>query len=275
MLSRALFVPLLLATFTAHAVEISPVAGYRLTRSKVSEFDSVSFYVACKKPTCVLKGVDAKSQFTLEGRVERSEIGRGTATAIGAAQVLSEHVVALGKLGGTLLNPETGANGPAVFALPARDGAARWVVLDDNFGSQYNLTVVTQQAARASSIVATDLARSIASDGWATLYIEFDTNKSDLKADGQAAVTEITKLLRQDPGLRLSVDGHTDNVGDPQANRTLSLARAQAVMAAVLVHGIDAKRLSAKGLGQEVPIADNRRETGRAKNRRVELTRQL
>ncbi|NJN63855.1 MAG: OmpA family protein [Acidobacteria bacterium] len=67
--------------------------------------------------------------------------------------------------------------------------------------------------------------------------------------------------------------GHTDNVGQPAPNKALSEKRAQSVMAAVIAGGIDAKRLSAAGFGQERPVADNRTEEGRAKNRRVELVK--
>lgn len=264
---------LTLALSAAQAVEIGPVAGYRKAGTKVTEFERVSFRLECKQPSCAVKGLDAKGQLVLEGRVERIQVVRGDAVAISALQVLAEHAQALAKQGGKFLNPEASPAGPAVFRLPDHQGAAHWAVLDDNFGSYYTLYLVTQQAARASTVSVTDLSNAIKADGWATLYIEFDTNKSELKADGQAAVTEIVKLLRQEPALRLSIDGHTDNVGDAAANRKLALARAQAVQAAVAAQGIEAKRLSAKGFGPDVPIADNRREDGRAKNRRVELTR--
>ncbi|MBK9964959.1 MAG: OmpA family protein [Holophagales bacterium] len=90
--------------------------------------------------------------------------------------------------------------------------------------------------------------------------------------------------LRQDPrrrrralkaasSLKVEVGGHTDNVGAADANQKLSQDRAQAVMAALASRGIPASRMTAKGYGQTVPIADNRTEEGRAKNRRVELVR--
>jgi outer membrane protein OmpA-like peptidoglycan-associated protein len=70
------------------------------------------------------------------------------------------------------------------------------------------------------------------------------------------------------------VAGHTDNVGTPDANMKLSQERAQAVMAALAQRGVGADRLTAKGYGQTAPVADNRSEEGRAKNRRVELVKQ-
>ena len=110
-------------------------------------------------------------------------------------------------------------------------------------------------------------------NGFIALYINFDTGKSDLKADGRATVAEIVKMLKAAPELKLAIEGHTDNVGQPAANKALSQARARSVMAAVVSGGVDAKRLSAAGFGQERPIADNRGEEGRAKNRRVELVK--
>jgi OOP family OmpA-OmpF porin len=73
--------------------------------------------------------------------------------------------------------------------------------------------------------------------------------------------------------LRLSIEGHTDNVGTPQNNKVLSENRAKAVMNAVASSGVDASRLTSVGWGQERPVADNRTEEGRAKNRRVEIVK--
>ncbi len=105
------------------------------------------------------------------------------------------------------------------------------------------------------------------------LYINFDTGKWELKPDGVASVREIVALMKADPALKLAVEGHTDNVGTPAANKTLSANRANAVMRAVVAGGIAASRLTAAGFGQERPVADNRSEEGRAKNRRVELVK--
>jgi len=80
-------------------------------------------------------------------------------------------------------------------------------------------------------------------------------------------------MLSADPALKLSIEGHTDNAGNAGHNKTLSMDRAKSVMQAAVKQGIAAGRLSAQGMGQERPIADNRTEDGRAKNRRVELVK--
>ncbi|HEY8714481.1 MAG TPA: OmpA family protein [Candidatus Acidoferrum sp.] len=82
------------------------------------------------------------------------------------------------------------------------------------------------------------------------------------------------KLVQQDADLKLKVEGHTDNQGNAAANQALSERRAQAVVAWLTAHGVQASRLSAEGLGQTKPVADNGSEEGRAKNRRVELVKQ-
>ncbi|MNC85266.1 Peptidoglycan-binding protein ArfA [compost metagenome] len=80
-------------------------------------------------------------------------------------------------------------------------------------------------------------------------------------------------MLKSAPAMRIAIEGHTDNVGQAPANKALSEQRARSVMNAIVAAGIDAKQLTASGLGQERPIADNRSEDGRAKNRRVELVK--
>jgi outer membrane protein OmpA-like peptidoglycan-associated protein len=80
-------------------------------------------------------------------------------------------------------------------------------------------------------------------------------------------------LLKQNSALKVSIEGHTDNTGTPAGNKTLSEQRASAVMAAIAKQGVATSRMSAVGWGQQKPVADNRTEAGRAKNRRVELVK--
>jgi outer membrane protein OmpA-like peptidoglycan-associated protein len=93
-----------------------------------------------------------------------------------------------------------------------------------------------------------------------------------VRPESGATLTEVANLLKAQPGLRVEVGGHTDNTGEKAHNMELSKARAEAVVAALVSqHGIDPKRLVAKGYGASKPVADNDSTAGKAKNRRVEL----
>jgi outer membrane protein OmpA-like peptidoglycan-associated protein len=126
---------------------------------------------------------------------------------------------------------------------------------------------------KAGLLPAEEMKRELDSRGHVALYINFDFNKADIKPDSQPLINEVVKLLNENSGLRLSVEGHTDNVGTPDYNHQLSTARAQAVVEALTAKGIENSRLKAVGHGQNAPIADNNSEEGKAKNRRVELVK--
>ena len=111
-------------------------------------------------------------------------------------------------------------------------------------------------------------------EGFITLYINFDTGKATLKPDAAEVIDEIVTALKSKTDLKVKLEGHTDNVGNAAANKKLSDDRANAVMNAIVAKGIDKARLSAEGFGLEKPIADNNTQEGRAKNRRVELVKQ-
>ena len=156
------------------------------------------------------------------------------------------------------------------------DGKEVWVqVIPDIFSAptqSYSLTIVEVEA-MSQVVSASAMLDDLNKTGLVTLYINFDTGKSELKADGKAVVKEIMAMLKQSPQLKIEIGGHTDNVGQAASNKTLSQARAQTVMKAIVEGGIAANRLTAAGYGQEYPIGDNRTEAGRAKNRRVELVK--
>ncbi len=148
-----------------------------------------------------------------------------------------------------------------------------WVdVQVHNDGWSYELNFV-QIAAMVQEVTANEMLEALNKDGFIALYINFDSGKFDLKPETQGTIDQIVALLKDNADLKVSIEGHTDNVGQPAANKTLSEQRAKSVMAAVVKGGVDASRVSAAGWGQERPLADNRSEEGRAKNRRVEIVK--
>jgi len=122
-------------------------------------------------------------------------------------------------------------------------------------------------------VTAAAMAVALEQTGHVALYIHFDTAKTEIKPESLPAIAEIITMMREKPDMRLLVEGHTDSVGTPENNTLLSEGRARAVRDALIAGGIAADRLAAAGRGQERPLADNAAESGRAKNRRVELVR--
>ncbi len=112
------------------------------------------------------------------------------------------------------------------------------------------------------------------SDGkFITYGITFDVGKSVIKPESAGEINRIVDLLKQNPELRFSVEGHTDSTGNASSNQTLSDARSKAVVDKLVEMGIPADRLKSAGKGQGNPIADNKTDEGRAKNRRVEFVK--
>jgi OmpA-OmpF porin, OOP family len=116
------------------------------------------------------------------------------------------------------------------------------------------------------------MAKKISASGSIALYgIYFDFNKSDLKPESQPTLEQITKPLKEDPKLKLLVVGHTDNAGSIASNNYLSQHRAGSVVNALVTQGIDKGRLTPVGVAFACPVASNKSEEGRTKNRRVEI----
>ena len=114
----------------------------------------------------------------------------------------------------------------------------------------------------------------LASDGKIVSYgITFDVGKSTIKPESMAEINRIAQLMKDNPDIKFSVEGHTDNTGSAASNQTLSDARSKAVVDKLVEAGISKDRFKSAGKGQTSPIADNSTDEGRAKNRRVEFVK--
>jgi OOP family OmpA-OmpF porin len=162
----------------------------------------------------------------------------------------------------------------ATYTL-ALDGANYWITLNQFNGTEsscfnYHLDIIkvedmTQEVTANAMFEKVNAGESLA------LYINFATGKASLAPGIDAILEELYQLLAQNTELNLLIEGHTDNVGTPTANKTLSAQRAATVKAELVRRGINSARLKTAGLGQERPITENQTAEGRALNRRVEI----
>jgi outer membrane protein OmpA-like peptidoglycan-associated protein len=101
--------------------------------------------------------------------------------------------------------------------------------------------------------------------------IEFETGKSTIKKKSFPLLDQIAATFIENSNYIIEVQGHTDNVGNADYNMKLSDDRANSVMNYLVAHGVSSTRMTARGYGLTMPIADNKTKAGRQKNRRVEF----
>lgn len=110
---------------------------------------------------------------------------------------------------------------------------------------------------------------------FAATAIQFETGKAVIKKTSNKLLDEIVAILNDYADYNMTIDGHTDNVGNDEKNMTLSLDRANAVKNYFVSQGIASSRLETHGYGETQPVADNKTAKGRAKNRRVTMDLKL
>jgi OmpA-OmpF porin, OOP family len=245
-----------------HPVFPTRMPGYNIVDCETKGFDAFNLETG-KRAKISVEGKRTKITYRVEDRSKEPS----------SLAIVRNYENAIKSVQGTVLfsDPNLLVNGKIV-----KDGKEVWVQAQRGNGLIW-LTIV-EKAGMAQDIVANAdaIGNDIKSTGHAAVYgIYFDTGKSEVKPESQAALQEVAKLLSNDPGLKLLVVGHTDSVGQLETNMKLSQARAEAVVQALIKsHNLAATRLKAQGAGPIAPVATNRTEEGRAKNRRVELVEQ-
>jgi outer membrane protein OmpA-like peptidoglycan-associated protein len=190
-------------------------------------------------------------------------------------QVTKNYENALAKIGGKKVYSDLQSSTYHVTGNNKEVWISLEVVSSDGDGvNVYSFTAkIIEMTEMEQEIQAADIFKKLSTEGHIALYINFETGKSDIKSESQKVIDEMAEMLKNNASLKVSIEGHTDNVGTPAANKTLSESRAKAVLNALVAKGIDKARLSSKGWGQEKPIEDNKTDDGKAKNRRVEIVK--
>ncbi|MEP7279822.1 MAG: OmpA family protein [Bacteroidota bacterium] len=197
----------------------------------------------------------------VKGKVFDKKTGKGLPSAIELADLGTKEIIS---------KVQTDETGNYLITLPVgKDYAFNvnrkgYLFFSDNFplsqkppDSTYNIDIPLQPLEANASIILKN--------------IFFDINKYELKPASQVELDNLVKLMKDNPTLKIQINGHTDNIGKATDNITLSNNRAKAVVDYISSKGIDPKRMSYQGFGDKLPLADNKTEEGRARNRRTEL----
>jgi outer membrane protein OmpA-like peptidoglycan-associated protein/tetratricopeptide (TPR) repeat protein len=197
----------------------------------------------------------------VKGKVFDQKTSKGLPSAIALTDLNTREV---------LSNVQTDESGHYLVTLPVgKDYAFNvnrkgYLFFSENFSlnqktpdSTYHIDIPLQPIEANASIVLKN--------------IFFDFNKYELKPESTVELDNLYALLRENPSVKIEIRGYTDNIGKAADNMTLSNNRAQAVVKYLVTKGIEPQRLSFKGYGATQPVADNKTEEGRAKNRRTEV----
>ena len=196
----------------------------------------------------------------VKGRVFDAKTLKGLPSAVELTELESQE---------TISKLQTDETGNYLITLPVGKDYAfsvnrrGYLFYSDNFSlreqadSTYNIDIALQPIEANATIVLKN--------------IFFDLNEYKLKDESEVELDKVVQLLKENPTLKIQISGHTDNIGKAKDNLVLSENRAKEVIKYLVDKGIQSSRLSYKGFGSTMPIADNSTEAGRAKNRRTEL----
>jgi outer membrane protein OmpA-like peptidoglycan-associated protein len=242
---------------------LTRMQNFHISGYAENEFNSYKFIGADMKPV-VIEG----HKYYLEYKVN-------TGIAEPGELKLRRNVQdALKKIGGKVVFDDNFNKTSTIIVQ--KDGKETWIEVR-SYNNMYRLNIVEREIMKQEIVAnAEAMGKDINSTGHVSVYgIYFDTGKAEIKPESDTAIAQISKLLKKIESLKLYVVGHTDNVGNIDANMKLSKDRADAVVNSLITrYGITPERLKSYGVASLAPVASNDTEEGRAKNRRVELVKQ-
>lgn len=241
-----------------HPLFPNRMPGYSISVYQQQGFSSYSFRT---KPPQVVEGKYTRIHYYLKDPQQNP----------GGLAIRRNYENAIKSVGGEVVYSDD--NVSVMKAM--RDGVEVWAEVQASTkvsGRIYFLHVV-ERTVMAQVITADAMAAAIDKDGFVALDVHFATGRADILPESRPLIDEVVKMLSKRSTLRFGVEGHTDNTGTAATNQVLSEARARSVVNAIVAAGVNPNRLDPIGVGQERPVADNRTEEGRAKNRRVEIVK--
>jgi len=248
---------------------IKPVPGSTAFYPKYKKFDAYTFRYTENGKKIEKKVKGEYWQFEYKYLLENGK----TDDSVSALETIENFKQAAIEKDGEILKE---IDSELIFTLLLPDGRKLWArVYCNGWTGLYQLYIVEEKGFKKKlTFGAEEIKKQLDEKGHVAIYgILFDVDKASLKPESKESLQEIVKLMQNYPGLKIEIQGHTDNQGSVDYNKDLSQRRAQTVKTYLIASGIDDSRLAATGYGFSQPVASNDTQEGRSKNRRVELVK--
>jgi len=184
-----------------------------------------------------------------------------------AASVLYESLTKKKSLGSTISDPNTGEFS---IILPYEENYGFFGEKEGYLPASQNLNLVGKEKAEEERTVLLVLPKIKKGSEMVLNNLFFAFRSIEIAKESEGELDRLASLLKKNPRLKVVIEGHTDNVGGDIANKKLSVERAVSVASYLKTkHQLDDMRITTKGIGQTMPVSDNKSEEGRARNRRV------
>jgi len=246
---------------------IKPIQNSSLKSSKEENYSTFEYLVKKDGKTNKIEKGGVYWQLVYQFLDEKGKVVKG----MSKAEIIENYRKAALEKGGEILYKSADK---LTFSIPRKSGGTSWVSLQTT-SYTYTMRIIDEKGFEGVvSFGAEELKLALDSDGRVAIYgINFDINKADLQLGAEKIISEMVKLMKLYPDLKIEIQGHTDNTGSAAHNLKLSNERAETVKKFMLLYGIESSRIVSKGYGMTKPIETNDTEEGRAKNRRVELVK--
>jgi outer membrane protein OmpA-like peptidoglycan-associated protein len=243
----------------------TPLANHSIRSCNEKEFDQLRLYQEDKakgRVEITKQGHFSEIDYKFDGEWDKRP---------STIQIIENYTNAVKKAAGDVLSKGQSN----LYAKMKKGDATYWIHVSTDGSGDYWVTTILEEKMRqdVSVISAEEIRNTMNEDGRVAFYgIYFDTDKSTLKPESDPALAEMAKYLKENAAINVYIVGHTDNTGDFAHNSTLSKSRAEAVVNELAgKYQIAKTRLIAQGVGPLSPVASNKTEEGKGKNRRVEM----
>ena len=218
------------------------------------------------KPVTYLKAkvIDAETRLELQAKIELIQLSSGLTYTEAVTTIKGEFLICLPSGDDYALNVSRKGYlfSSENFALTEATS------FEEPFEAIVELQPITEEMANNSTNTNPSKEKSKAV---VLKNVFFETGAATLKNTSKAELDKLIILLNENPTMKIQINGHTDNVGSPESNQTLSLNRATSVMNYLIEKGVENTRLKAKGFGEKQPIDTNDTAEGKRNNRRTEF----